>query len=107
MGRVDFLEFTKDDDADGLVGSWAEALKIYMCWRWLGGKAWIHGMGVFLLVGWQDLAGHLGWRRFPRAGASINVGWPIWAAWINGLCVFFSRWWEHSVDHLVDDWLLG
>ena len=86
---LDLLELTKEDDADGLVGSWAEASKIYRCWCWPGGEAWIHGMGVFLLVGLQDLVGHLGWRHFLQAGASVNVGWLIGAAWIRELCVVF------------------
>ena len=89
VGCVDLLELTEEDDVDGLVGSWAEVSKIYRCWRWLGGEAWIHGMGIFLLVGWQDLVGHLGWGHFPRAGASVDVGWPIGAAWIYWLCLFF------------------
>ena len=64
------------------VGSWAEVAKIHRCWCWLGGAAWIHGMGLGFLAAWKDLAGSFGVEAFvANVASSIGVGPPVgvWA----------------------------
>ena len=44
--------------------------------------------GHIFLVGWQNLVGHLGWKCFLRAGASVDIGWPGGAVCFHGMGVY-------------------
>ena len=74
----------------GQVGSWAEVAKIYRCWCWPVGAAWIHEMGVVCLSGLGGFSWIIWGGGVLSKGVGIDQCWWIGGvAWFHELGVFF------------------